>query len=105
MKARTERSKRYESKNFFYWWDVSPNHPQKRKGEEGIRFLKRDSNDFCEVSFQELKPYLIKARRSSRSQRTWGVKVLKDRPNELAFKPPSGSEDWKYLKVEWRQNT
>ncbi|MFP6583184.1 MAG: HNH endonuclease signature motif containing protein [Candidatus Hydrogenedentota bacterium] len=102
---RTKGSCLYDNNRFRYWWDISPNHLERYKNEDGIRFMKDDSGMFCEVSFATLKPFLSEIRRTSRGKGNWGVRVLLEQPEELAFESPSGSKDWKFLSVEWQQGS
>jgi hypothetical protein len=100
-KIRTQKSRLYEGRTFTYWWDIPPSFSETVETCEGIRFLKKDSNESCLLLIEALIPLLTKERQTSRNQGNWGVRVLANRPNELAFEPPTGSKDWKFLKVEW----
>jgi hypothetical protein len=100
-KFRTKRSCYYSDRKFHYWWDISPNHLDRYKNETGIRFLRDDSDVFTNIEFDILRPFLVDARKTSRGKGNWGVRVLNDRPDELAFEPPAGSKDWMYLPVKW----
>jgi len=55
----------------------------------------------CTVSVKELLPFLTPERQTTRGDGNWGIKVLKDRPDELAFEPPTGSDDWLFMSVTW----
>ena len=101
-KIRVQKSRLYEGRTFTYWWDIPPSFTEALGICEGIRFLKKDSGTSSLVPIDVLIPLLTKERQSSRSRGNWGVRVLENRPNELAFEPPTGSKEWKFLKVEWK---
>jgi hypothetical protein len=52
-----------------------------------------------------LKGYLTKERQTSRGNGNWGIKVLKDRENELAFEPGNKNDKWLFLPVVWLNDT
>jgi len=95
-------SKRYEGKSFIYWWDISPGFLDKLDHYESLEFVKKDTGQKCRVPTPALKGYLTKERQTTRGQGNWGIKVLEDRENELAFEPHSKNDDWLFLPVVWR---
>ncbi len=56
----------------------------------------------CSVSVDQLKPFLTKQRQTSRGEGNWGIKVLVEHPNELAFEPGAKEQDWIFLRVTWK---
>ena len=98
-------SKRYEGQSFLYWWDLSPGFLDKMDGYEAVEFVKKDSGERCHVPTQALKGYLTEDRKTSRSNGNWGIKVLKDREDELAFEPGKDTDKWLYLPVVWVNDT
>ena len=94
-----KRSRRYEA--FHYWWDVSPQLAKSLDEYDEIDFIKKDTNESCSIPVDKLKKFLTSERKTSRGEGNWGVKVLVDYPNKLAFEPGRGSEDWLFLPVEW----
>lgn len=94
-------SKRYEGRSFVYWWDMSPQLAQRLGSYEAIEFVRKDTRERCSVSPQEIAPFLTEKRRTSRGKGNWGVRELVQRPDELAFEPPTSSDDWLYLSVVW----
>ncbi|MHC4143619.1 MAG: HNH endonuclease signature motif containing protein [Planctomycetota bacterium] len=94
------RGKQCKGKYFLYWWDISPGFFKKKY--DAIEFVQKDSCLKCHVSTEVLKEYLTDERKTSRGNGNWGVRVLRGREGELAFEPPSGSNEWLFLRVEWR---
>ncbi len=94
-------SKRYEGYSFLYWWDLSPGFLDKMERYEEVQFVKKDGSEYCCVPIPALKGYLTAARRTSRCQGNWGIRVLKDREWELAFEPGRGDNTWLFLPVVW----
>jgi len=97
----TKWSKRYDGKPFTYWWDIAPPLPAGLAELEAIEFAKKDTRQRCIVPSEALTGFLTPERRTSRSSGNWGVKVMKDRPDELAFEPGTGGGKWKFLPVVW----
>ena len=96
----TKRSKRYDG-SFLYWWDIPPALAAQLDRFESVEFACKDSGLLCSVAVQDLSPLLTEARRTSRGNGNWGIKVLKDHEDELAVEPGTGSTDWAYLPVIW----
>lgn len=96
-------SKKYTSRKFLYWWDFTPNFVKQSKLYRGVELTKRDTGEFYSISTDTLWMFLTEDRRTSRSGGNWGVKVLCERPNELAFEPPTGSKEWLFLKILWEK--
>ena len=98
----TKRSKRYDGMPFRYWWDIAPRLAENLEGRyEVVELECKDTKERCTVSVEELLPFLTPQRQTSRGEGNWGIKVLKDRPDELAFEPSTGSDDWLFLPVTW----
>ena len=95
-------SKRYEGKTFIYWWDISPGLLDRLENYEAVEFAKKDTGEKCRVPTPALKGYLTRERQTARGQGNWGIRVLKDREDELAFEPRNKSERWLFLPVVWR---
>jgi hypothetical protein len=97
----TKVSGRHE-KNFIYWWDIAPNLAKTLAVKyEEVEFKCDDTHARCIVPVKELLPFLTPERQTSRSGGKWGIKIRKDRPDDLAFEPPTGSDDWLYMPVTW----
>jgi hypothetical protein len=101
METLKKQSKKYEA--FVYWWDIAPNQAKSLKDYDEVEFIKKDVNESCFVSPKTLLKFLTKDRQTSRSEGNWGIKVLVDRPNELAFEPGKGNDDWLFLPVVWKK--
>jgi len=101
LASRTWRSRRYDDKPFLYWWDITPAQVARFDEIEDVEFVKKDTGERCIIPAATLKRFLTPDRQTSRSQGNWGIKILKDRPDELAFEPPTGSDDWLFLPVLW----
>lgn len=98
----TKWSKRYDDKSFLYWWDIAPGLVAEFADLEAVEFAKKDTNERCVVSIDVLKPLLTPERQTTRKAESWGVKVLEDQPDELAFEPGAGSDGkWLFLPVVW----
>lgn len=71
-----------------------------------MRFLCKDTGLWCSVGVQQLKSFLTEERQSSRAARSWGIKVLAGREEELAFEPGAREErrKWLYLPVTWEES-
>ena len=102
----TKWSRRYRDKLFSYWWDIAPNMAEKLADLEAVEFAKKDTNERCVVSVETLNPLLTSERQTTRGAGNWGVKVLEDRPEELAFEPGIGRDGkWVFLPVVWLEET
>jgi hypothetical protein len=95
------KSKRYEHAAFTYWWDITPALAASLDQWEAIEFVKKDTAERCTVPVSALEPLLVPERRTTRSSGNWGIRVLADRPGELAFEPGKDSGDWLFLPVAW----
>lgn len=100
MKNLQKKSKKYNP--FLYWWDITPRRKKKLDQYENIEFIQKDTGQRCIVPTKELKAFLTKDRRTSRSEGNWGIKVLMNHPDELAFEPGSKDGEWLYLPVVWK---
>ncbi len=98
-------SKCYEGKPFTYWWDIAPRLAEALCNLEAFEFGKKDSLERCTVPVDTLRKFLTSARQTSRGAGNWGIKVLKDRPDELAFEPPSHADQWLFLPVTWADDS
>ena len=95
-------SKRYQGHAFFYWWDISPGFLDTMDEYEAIEFVKKDSGQRCTVPIPAMKGYLIKERQTSRGSGNWGIKVLGNKQDELAFEPGIADNRWLFLPVIWQ---
>ena len=100
-KALKKLSKKYTKGNFLYWWDFTPSFIERAKRYNSVQLTRKDTEEFYSISTDTLSMFFTEDRRTSRSGGTWGVKVFRDRPNELAFEPGKGSKEWLFLKVHW----
>ena len=96
------KGKRCKGKSFLYWWDISPSFALKMDKSNAVKFVQKDIGNKCCVETEVLKKYLTPERKTSRGKGNWGIRVLKDKENELAFEPPSGDDNWLFLSVEWQ---
>lgn len=96
-----KESKRYQDKPFLYWWDISPSLAELIDGLEAVDFVRKDDGERCSVPARIIKDLLLAERQTTRGTGNWGVKVMKDRPDELAFEPGAGRGEWIYLPVAW----
>lgn len=96
-------SKKYTRGRFLYWWDFTPSFIKRSQQYENVRLIRKDSGEFYSISTDTLSMFLTQDRRTSRGNGNWGVKVLRDRPDELAFEPGKGSKEWLFLKVNWER--
>ena len=48
-----------------------------------------------------LKGYLTTERQTNRGNGNWGIKVLENRQDELAFEPGIADNRWLFLPVAW----
>ena len=96
------KSKRYDGKDFDYWWDIAPGLLEHIDDYEAVEFVKKDTGKSCLVPTPALKGYLTEERQTTRGQGNWGIRVLKHREDELAFEPGNKSERWFFLPVVWR---
>ncbi len=99
--AVVKRSKRYEDGPFLYWWDISPTLGATLDRYDAVDFVQKDTGERCSLPPEALKGFLTADRQTSRANGPWGIKVLKDRPEELAFEPGRGGGDWLFLSVVW----
>ena len=100
----TKWSKRYEDKHFTYWWDIAPPQAAGLDSLEAVEFAKKDTRERCIVPTEILKGFLSPERQTSRGAGNWGIKVLNERPDELAFEPGAGSREWEFLPVVWLED-
>ncbi len=98
-------SRRYAGEAFLYWWDISPCFLDRMNGYEAIDFIKKDSGERCTVPIPALKGYLTQQRQTGCHKGNWGIRVLTDREDELAFEPGTADNKWLFLPVLWRVAT
>jgi 5-methylcytosine-specific restriction endonuclease McrA len=97
-----KESIRYEDKPFVYWWDIAPNEAERLDQYETIAFLQKDTGRRCVLPVASLRVFLTAERQTTRGAGNWGIKVLRERPDELAFEQPgAGAKDWIFLPVNW----
>ena len=96
-----KESKKYNA--FLYWWDITPRLAEKLDKYDIVDFIKKDTGEICSVPIKKLKTFLTKGRQTTRGEGNWGIKVLIDNPNELAFEPGSKNQHWLYLHVAWKK--
>ena len=95
-----KESKPYADKPFTYWWDIAPNLRDSLQSYKSVEFIKKDSRESCLVPRQALEGFLTPGRQTTRGSGHWGIKVMRDEPDKLAFEPgPKG--EWLYLPVTW----
>jgi len=94
-------SKRYDQRTFRYWWDITPNLAASLGSYEAVEFVKKDTAERCSLPTQALSEFLKGERQTSRGAGNWGIKVLADRPDELAFEPGRRGDEWLFLPVVW----
>jgi len=97
-----KKSKFYEDMPFLYWWDIAPNLAEKLDQYEAVDFLCKDTGSYCRIAVPELKKFLTSERQTSRGEGNWGIRVMINREDELAFDPGVGSGDRpQFLSVTW----
>lgn len=94
-------SKRYTDKAFLYWWDIAPPLVEELTQYDAVQFIKKDTEEICTIPTNILLRFLTEERQTSRGQGNWGLKVLKDRPDDLGLEPPKGGKEWLFLPVRW----
>ena len=94
-------SKRYTGKPFEYWWDMSPQLAERLDQLEVLELVKKDTGERCVLPTATLKDLLLPERQTTRGQGNWGIKVLPDHPDELAFEPGREAKGWLFLPVTW----
>jgi len=99
-------SKRYEGKNFLYWWDLWDTRRNELAQVGKIHFIKKDTGERAIVTSRELLPLLTEARRTSRMRGTtggnWGIKVLPGYPDKIAIEEPGVIPNhWAKIPVKW----
>jgi len=98
---RTKRSKRYEDMPYIYWWDISPKGAERLDQYESVAFEQKDTGLRCVLPTATLKVFLTPERQTTRGDGNWGIKVLRDHPDELAFEPGRDAKRWLALPVVW----
>ncbi len=96
-----KKSKLYENTSFLYWWDITPNLAEILGKYDAVKFVKKDSGGGCIVPTAALKGFLTPQRQTSRGDGNWGIKVLEDHPDKLAFEAGKSDDKWLFLQVVW----
>lgn len=96
-----KQSKRYDGHNFVYWWDISPKIAEHLDKYDAVEFIKKDTGESCSLPPAALKGFFITERQTSRGNGNWGIRVLRDHEDKLAFEPGTGGGDWTFLPVVW----
>ena len=87
---------------FLYWWDITPNTGEKIERYDTIEFVQKDSGYACQIPVAAIRGFLTEERKTSRGTGNWGIKVLRERPNELAFEPGYDKNGkWLFLPIVW----
>ncbi|MCK4626324.1 MAG: hypothetical protein KAV00_13485 [Phycisphaerae bacterium] len=98
----TRRSKRHDGKPFLYWWDITPVQVHALEWSGDVEFVKTDTGERCVVPMDVLREYLVPEQQTTRAAESWGVKVLKNHEDELAFEPRTGKAGkYLFLPVIW----
>ena len=98
-----KESKLYDG-SFLYWWDITPNVGEDIEKYDTIEFVQKDSQCSCQIPVARIKGFFTERRKSSRGTGNWGIRVLRKRPNELAFEPGTDKDEkWLFLSVVWRK--
>ena len=85
-----------------YWWDITPGTVARIEKDGRVIFEKKDCEEQCVVESQRLLPLFTQQRQTGRKAHPWGIRVLVDRPNELAIEPGFGGRgDWDCIPVDW----
>ena len=96
------KSKFYEDMPYLYWWDISPNLSEKLDRYEAVDFLCKDTGRYCRIPLPDLRKFLTPDQQTTRGEGNWGIKVMINREDELAFEPGTGSGDRpQFLSVTW----
>lgn len=101
LKTLRKESKRYEDIYFVYWWDITPNLAEHLDDYEEVEFVKKDCGQSCRLPVAAIKGFLIEESQTTRGQGNWGIRVFKDKPDQLAFEP-GAADDWLFLSVVWK---
>jgi hypothetical protein len=96
-----KESKRYEGKRFLYWWDISPGFLETIGRYEVVEFVKKDTREKCSLPVEALKGFLTEERQTTRGSGNWGIRILAERGNELAFEPGRKEDKYLFLPVVW----
>jgi len=99
----SKSSKRYDDKRFLYWWDITPNDAASFKQDDVIDFVKKDSGEFCSVPAEALRRHLTPGRRTSRGAGNWGIRILPERADAIAFEAGKSDKEPIFLPVTWNK--
>jgi hypothetical protein len=102
VKILMKSSKRYEDRNYLYWWDITPNQFKVMRDYEKIEFIKGNNQESCIISTKALLNILTSNRQTTRAKGNWGIKVLRKREDALAFEPGRTEKEWYFLRVTWK---
>lgn len=103
-KVLSKVSKRYDGHSFLYWWDITPNGAESLKEYDLIEFVRKDTNERCSIPTAALSGFLVEDRMTTRGEGNWGIRVLKERPDALAFEPGRNGKNWLFLPVVWEDD-
>lgn len=103
--ARTlvKASKEYKFGGYRFWWDFQPAFVDNADQYDEVQFVKKSTGEVCTVLIDDLLEFFTDDRKTFRGAGNWGVKILVDEPNKLAFEPPAGSKDWRFLDIRWEK--
>lgn len=103
QKIMVKQSKRYKDYGVtLYWWDITDNESFKCIKERNgiIVFQEKDTKVKHIYHYQDLVDLFTPERKTSRNHgNNWGVRVLKDRPDKLAFEPGVVDKKWRFIKL------
>lgn len=96
-----KKSQKYENKPFLYWWDITPNLRDSLIKYDNVEFVQKDTGKSCSVPVPALMGFLTDKRQTSRGDGNWGIKVLKDQTDTIAFEPGTNNDRYLFLSVVW----
>ena len=99
----SKSSKRYDDKPYVYWWDITPKNAASLGHDDVIEFVKADSGEFCSVPAEALRLHLTLGRRTSRGAGNWGIRVLPERPDAIAFEAGKSDKQPIFLPITWKK--
>ena len=94
-------SKRYEDQAWLYWWDISPSLQARLGQVSAVEFLQKDTGAACLIEVASLLELLTTIRQTTRGQGNWGIRVLSNKPNQLAIESPGPQSTWPTLPATW----
>jgi len=94
-------SKRYEEQYWLYWWDISPSLQVRLGQVSAVEFVQKDTGVACLVETVPLLELLTVIRQTTRGQGNWGVRVLRNKPDQLAIESSGPQSTWPTLPATW----